>query len=169
MKLTNSNIKEWEQAEKDYQESIRCPKCGIGQLHGGWIATGNKTSAICNKCGFELPFTIRKCELCNRLDSILNFFKVKNVYKHRDTLCRKRAQDNNGRVVKRIDATDISEGGEFLNFLAPLTFEEVDLLWTQEAWLDPSEIPGTSRLNENFIKESIERIRRIKFKNLSKS
>lgn len=169
MKPTKSDIEAWEQAEKDYQESIRCPKCSIGQLYGGWIATGNKTSAICDKCGFQCPFTMRQCELCNRYDSVSNFFKVKNTYKHRDPLCRKRAQDNGWRVVKRGDVIDISEGGEFLDFLATLTFEEIDLLWTQEAWLDPSEMPGTSRLNEQFIKESIEKIRRIKFKNLSKS
>lgn len=167
-------MNELDALERDWHAMKRCPQCHVGEMTGLGVAIGRNSHETCNRCGFKRPYSRRSCEICNRTDSVSKFVISESTILHKDPDCRRKSLEKTYRKNKAnpVDAevmirNQAMERVEFFSFLATLTFEEIDSLWNEQAWLDPSNIPGTSRLSEDYIRDNIEKARRTKYKNTS--
>lgn len=165
-------MNELDKLERDWHAMKKCPQCHTGEMTGLGVAIGRNSYQTCNRCGFKRPYSRRSCEICNKTESVSNFVVSESTILHKDPDCRRKSLEKTNRKnkpnpveVEAIIRNQAMERVEFFSFLATLTFEEIDSLWNEQAWLDPSNIPGTSRLSEDYIRENIEKARRAKYKN----
>lgn len=160
--------------EREWREYKKCPQCHAEYMMLSRTAYDMNTHETCKKCGFKRPYIYRHCKICNKVERVSKFVVTQTTVLHKDADCHRKSLGKTYRKNKPnpldTDSSIRNESMEreaFFDFLATLTFEEIDSLWHEKVWLDPSDIPGTSRLSEDCIRENIEKVRRAKYKNAS--
>ena len=63
----------------------------------------------------------------------------------------------------------IRDQGLLIDYLSTLSLHQLDVYWGKKVWEDPVHLPASENIEEEFIKESVRKIRSIKWKLANKS
>jgi hypothetical protein len=66
------------------------------------------------------------------------------------------------------EVNQFKDVGILIDYLTTLSFEELNQLWDSEVWENPNGLPMSDSLDELIVKETIQKIRRVKWKLLKK-
>jgi len=137
---------------------VRCWRCNQGQIElldkndGVYLACSSYPAT----CQFVSASPIQ-CPNCAS-GSLISILKEDILYLVHDDC------DFKSSVQSWADASQFKDTGVLIDYLTTLSFEELNQLWDSEAWESPENLPIPDSLDELTIKETIQKIRRVKWK-----
>ena len=148
----------------------RCWSCHSGFI--GVVDKGFGVHLVCSKypksCQF-ISATPVICPNCENGFLTIEHHENKRYLCHFD--CRFKSVINDielkiGKPTKeeKGEIKEIIDQGLLIEYLNTVSLDELNKLWESKIWEDPVNIPFAEKLEEDFIKESVRKVRSIKWK-----
>ncbi len=137
---------------------VRCWRCKQGQIElldkndGVYLACSSYPAS----CQFVSASPIQ-CPNCGGGSLISKLEKDILYLVHEDC-------GFNSLVQSWADASEFKDTGVLIDYLITLSFEELNQLWDSKVWKSPENLPIPDSLDESTIKETIQKIRSVKWK-----
>jgi hypothetical protein len=152
-----------------------CWNCGGG--HIGLLDKGLGVHLVCSSypksCQF-ISVSPVECPKCAQGTLVIEHHENKHYLYH--SACEFKSPINDlelklGKSTKEEseEIQKIRDQGLLVDYLTTLNFDQLNECWEGRVWEDPINFPISENIDEEFIKESIRKIRSVKWKLVSKS
>jgi len=152
-----------------------CWHCGGGRIC--LIDKGLGVHLVCSNypksCQF-ISVSPVECPKCSQGSLVIEHYENKRYLCHPP--CDFKSQINDleikfGKSTKEEseEIQKIRDQGLLVDYLSTLSLEQLNRHWESKAWEDPVNFPVSENIEEDFIKESLQKIRSIKWKLSNKS
>ena len=149
---------------------ITCWQCGIGRI--GPLDKGLGVHLVCTNypksCQF-ISVSPLECPKCGQGSLVIEHYENSRYLCH--PACDFKLQINDlelklGKLTKEEgeEIQKIRDQGLFVDYLSTLSFDLLNQFWEGKVWEDPVNLPISENIEEEFIKESVQKVRSIKWK-----
>jgi ssDNA-binding Zn-finger/Zn-ribbon topoisomerase 1 len=129
--------------------AIQCPKCEKGHLIIERMR--NREYLTHSSCGYESLYEVPMHKFARGFTYEESLGKPNSWFQSEDIKTQK--------VIQKV-----KDEGLLVEYLTTLSFEELSRLWDEQVWVDATCLPVTDYIDEEFIKQAIQKTRSVKWK-----